>query len=156
MNIFKKLFLRLGFPKNKYNPYAWIVGDPKIGESCWIGPFTIVDGSGGLTIGKNTTISGGAHIYTHSAVRRNISEREYSKVDRKSVEIGNFVHIGANATVFMGSKIGHHTIIGAGAVVLESTEIPPYSVVVGIPAKTIKKVSRDFIPKHLLKDYDSY
>jgi len=126
-------------PSNKYNEHAWIVGEPEIGEDVWIGAFTLIDGSGGLKIGKGCNISSGVHIYTHSTVRRCLSERKYSDVDRKSVEIGDYVFIGGNATVLMGSKIGHHSVIGAGAVILENTAIPPYSVVVGNPAKTVKK-----------------
>ena len=56
-------------PANKYNPLAWIKGDPKIGEGTWIGAFCLIAGSGGLTIGDNCNISCGAHILTHSTVR---------------------------------------------------------------------------------------
>ena len=61
-------------PENPYNPHAWIVGEPAIGPGCWIGAFTVIDGSGGLTIGAGCDISAGAQIYTHSTVRRVLSE----------------------------------------------------------------------------------
>lgn len=156
MNFFKKLIMTRGIPYNKYNPHAWIIGNPEIAEGVWIGAFSVIDGSGGLKIGKDTTVSCGAHIYTHSAVNRNISEKEYSQIDRRPVEIGECVHIGPNVIILMGSKVGHHSIIGAGAVVLEGSDIPPYSVVAGVPAKVIKKVSRDIVPKRLLEDYQRY
>ena len=38
----------------------------------------------------------------------------------------------------MGSRVGHHSVIGAGAVVLEDTVIPPYSLVVGVPARIVR------------------
>jgi carbonic anhydrase/acetyltransferase-like protein (isoleucine patch superfamily) len=38
----------------------------------------------------------------------------------------------------MGAHVGHHSIIGAGAIVLEDTLIPPYSLVVGVPARVVR------------------
>ncbi|MBM30486.1 MAG: hypothetical protein CMD77_06200 [Gammaproteobacteria bacterium] len=50
--------------------------------------------------------------------------------------------IGIGATVLTGVEVGSNSIIGAGAVVTEGTIIPPNSLVVGIPGKPIKKVSK--------------
>lgn len=118
--------------------HALIFGKPKIGENVWIGPFTIIDGSGGLEIGDGCDISAGVHIYTHTTVKRCVSKRIYNKIDKKPVRIGNYVFIGANATVLAGVKIGDYSVIGAGAVV--NKDIPPYSIVAGVPAKVIGKV----------------
>src|SRR5688572_16453516 len=48
----------LGFGKgtNVYDS-CLVIGDVKVGKDCWIGPFTILDGSGGLEIGDGCTIS---------------------------------------------------------------------------------------------------
>ena len=54
-------------PPNTYNAHAWFVATPTVGEGTWIGAFTVIDGSGGLTIGKGCDISSGVHIYTHSS-----------------------------------------------------------------------------------------
>lgn len=121
----------------KYNLHTWIIGKPKIGKGTWIGAFTVIDAQGGLSIGKGCNISSGVHIYTHTTVKRCVSERKYSKIDKKLVKIGSFVHIGANTTILMGTTIGHHSVIGAGCVVKEDTFIPPYSIVVGVPGKII-------------------
>ncbi len=40
-----------------------VFGDVKVGKNTWIGPFTILDGSGGLEIGSNCSISAGVQIY---------------------------------------------------------------------------------------------
>ena len=131
-------------PANPYNPHAWIIGQPTIGEGCWIGAFTIIDGSGGLVIGDGCEVSAGAQIYTHSTVARVISERNTS-IQRSPVAIGDHVHIGAGAIVLMGTRIGHHSVIGAGAVVLEDTTIPPWSLAVGSPARIIPDGARKWI-----------
>jgi acetyltransferase-like isoleucine patch superfamily enzyme len=122
-------------PVNPYNPFCWIAGTPEIGEGTWIGAFTLIDGLGGLKIGRGCNISSGAQILSHSTARRCVTERKHPGVDQKPTELGDFVFVGANAVVQMGARIGHHSIIGAGAVVLEDAVIPPYSLVVGVPAR---------------------
>jgi acetyltransferase-like isoleucine patch superfamily enzyme len=67
---------RHGLPPNPYNPHAWFVGEPVIGDDVWIGAFCVIDGSGGLSIGRGCDISAGAQIYTHSTVERCVSERD--------------------------------------------------------------------------------
>ena len=130
-----------GFPPNPYNEHAWIIGNPAIGDGTWIGAFTVVDGSGGLTIGRGCDISCGVHIYTHSTVRRCVSGREYPDVDRAPVVIGDQVFIGANAVVMMGVTIGDRAVVGAGAVV--SRDVPPGTVVAGVPARPTGRVVVD-------------
>jgi acetyltransferase-like isoleucine patch superfamily enzyme len=119
-------------PDNPYNPHAWFVGQPDIGEGCWIGAFTVIDGSGGLTIGRGCDISAGAQIYSHSTVKRVITDRA-ADIERAATTIGDFVHIGAGAVVLMGCAIGDHSVIGAGAVVAQFTTVPEWSIVVGVP-----------------------
>ncbi|MEX0727949.1 MAG: acyltransferase [Planctomycetaceae bacterium] len=126
-----------GIPANRFNPHCWITGDPEIGAGTWIGAFTLIDGQGGLTIGKGCDISSGAQILTHTTVNRCISERVYDKVDRQPTVIEDHVFIGTNAVVLMGSRIGHHSVIAAGAVVLEGTVVPPYTLMAGVPAQPV-------------------
>ena len=131
-------------PPNPYNPFCWVAGNPEIGEGTWIGAFTLIDGLGGLKIGQGCNVSSGAQILSHSTVRRCVTGRKYPDADYKPTEVGDYVFIGANAVIQMGVKIGHHSVIGAGAVVLEETVIPPYSLVVGVPAR-IERTLRDEI-----------
>lgn len=131
-------------PPNPYNPHAWIVGEPQIGESCWIGAFTVIDGSGGLTIGDGCDISAGAQIYTHSTVGRALSESRVP-IERAATSIGAHVHVGAGAVILMGCTIEHHCVIGAGTVVPQHTHVPAYSVVVGVPARIVEDGARRFL-----------
>ena len=119
-------------PDNPYNPHAWVLGEPQIGTGCWIGAFTVIDGSGGLTIGDGFDISAGAQIYTHSTVRRTVSARDLP-IERAATTIGDCVHVGAGAVILMGAVIGDHCVIAAGAVVSQFTRVPDWSVVVGVP-----------------------
>lgn len=122
-----------GIPPNPYNPHAWVIGEPQIGEGTWIGAFTVIDGSGGLRIGAGCDISCGAQIYTHSSVRRCTSGRRHPQVDRAPVRIGDRVFIGPNAVVLMGVSIGDEAVVGAGAVV--TRDVPARVTVVGVPAR---------------------
>lgn len=127
-----------GLPANPYNPLAWIVGEPVIGAGTWVGAFTLLDGSGGLTIGEGCDIASGVHIYTHSSALRCVSGRQFENVERAPVEIGARVFIGANAVINMGVTIGDESIIGAGSVV--TRDVPPRTVVAGVPARVAGRV----------------
>jgi acetyltransferase-like isoleucine patch superfamily enzyme len=125
-------------PANPYNPLAWITGQPEIGPGTWIGAFTLIDGLGGLKIGRGCNISSGAQVLSHSTVRRCVTEGRHPEVDRKATTIGDHVFVGANAVIQMGAKVGDHAVIGAGAVVLEDAVIPPYALAVGVPARVVR------------------
>lgn len=130
---------RAGLPANPYNPLAWIVGEPTIGQGTWIGAFTVIDGSGGLTIGEGCDISSGVQIYTHSSARRCVSGRRHPTVDRATVTIGDRVFVGAGAVINMGVTIGDEAVIGAGAVVTK--DVPARTVVAGVPARRVASVA---------------
>ncbi len=132
-----------GIPGNKFNPHCWITGEPDIGEDVWIGPFTLIDGQGGLTIGNGVNISTSASILTHNTVKRTVTNRAYNVVDRKPTTIEDNVFVGQNAVILMGCKIGHNSIVAAGAVVLEDTIVPPFSLVAGVPAKVVKSIKNE-------------
>lgn len=130
-----------GLPENPYHPLAWIVGTPQIGEGTWIGAFTVIDGSGGLTIGAGCDVASGAHIYTHSSALRCVSGRAHPAVDRAPVTIGDRVFVGANSVVQMGITIGDEAVIAAGAVV--TRDVPARTVVAGNPARPVGIVDLD-------------
>ena len=122
---------------NGYNELAWFVGEPVIGDGTWIGPFCMIDGSGGLTIGRGCDIAAGTHIYTHSSAARCASAGA-SPIDRASVVIGDHTFLGANSVVLMGVTIGSNCVVGAGSVV--TADVPDRSIVVGAPARVVGQV----------------
>jgi acetyltransferase-like isoleucine patch superfamily enzyme len=135
--------------KDKYHETAVIVGEPKIGKGTWIGPFTLIDGSGDLEIGTNCDISAGVHIYTHSSAKRCVANKKFNEdstinrdlIERKPVKIGDNAFIGANSTIMMGVTIGKQCIVGSGSIVTK--DIPDLSVAMGTPAKVVAKIEID-------------
>lgn len=136
-------FKEHGIPSNKYNPHAWIINNPEIGEETWIGAFTVIDGIGGLKIGKGCNISCGVHIVTHSTARRCVTEGKFSEIEKTATVIEDYVFIGEHATILMGAHIGHHSIIAAGTVIKEGTVIPPYSLVAGVPGSVVRNIENE-------------
>ena len=111
-----------------------VLGDVKVGKATWIGPFTVLDGSGGLTIGDHCSISAGVHLYTHDTVRRALSGGRYEP-DRKPTSIGSRCYIGPNTVVAKGVTIGDGTVVGANSLVLD--DIPAGSRAYGNPCRVV-------------------
>lgn len=70
-----------------------------------------------------------------SFVNKNLFNEEKT-IDGYDCKIGNDVWIGSDVIIIGGVSIGNGAIIGAGAVVTK--DVPPYSIVGGIPAKVIR------------------
>ena len=113
-----------------------VLGDVKVGSHTWIGPYTVLDGSGGLTIGSYCSISAGVHIYTHNSIKWATSGGE-AQIERRPTTIGSRCYIGPHSISGMGVTIGDGCIIGAHSLVLE--DIPPGSKAYGITCHIVQE-----------------
>ena len=100
-----------------------ILDDVKVGESTWIGPNVILDGSGVLEIGDHVSVSAGVQIYSHHTVKRSSSLGE-QPIEKEPTRIGNGVYIGPNSIIQMGVTVGDKAVIGAMSFV--NKDIPAY------------------------------
>ncbi len=131
----------LGFgKKSSIYQLSYVYGNVRVGANTWVGPFTVLDGSGGLTIGDYCSISAGVQIYTHDSVRWALSGGK-AECEKAPVKIGNNCYIGSGAVVVKGVTIGDHSLIGASSLV--NKDIPPYSVIFGTPARIVGRVEVD-------------
>lgn len=129
----KAAYLNFGKNSSVYDS-SLIFGDVEVGTETWIGPFTILDGSGGLKIGSNCSISAGVQIYTHDSVEWAVSGGIEQYKYAKSV-IEDNCYIGPNTIIAKGIKIGSGTVIGANSYVNQS--FPRNSKIAGNPARQI-------------------
>jgi acetyltransferase-like isoleucine patch superfamily enzyme len=115
-----------------------VLGDVKVGRNTWIGPFTILDGGAGLSIGDNCSISAGVHIYTHDSVAWAVSGGS-AKYDTAPTKIGNHCYIGPHAVIARGVEIGDGCVIGALSLVTSS--VPSGHKAAGVPARILGPVN---------------
>lgn len=127
----------LGFGNNtSIYDSSLVFGNVSVGENTWIGPFTILDGSGGLIIGSNCSISAGVQIYTHDSVKWAISGGK-EKYEYASTIIEDNCYIGPNTVIQKGVHLGKGTIVGANSFVNKS--FPAGSKIAGNPANILGK-----------------
>lgn len=116
---------------------SYLYGDVSVGANTWIGPFTLLDGTGGLRIGDFCSISAGVHIYTHDTVAWALTGGKQQAV-RSRVSIGDNTYIGSQSVVARGVSVGDHCVIGANSFVNRS--IPAFSVAIGSPCRVVGTV----------------
>ncbi len=130
----------LGYKNSTVYDSATIIGKVELGEHAWVGPFSMLDGSGSLKIGDYCTISTGVHIYTHDTVKWTLSGGKHP-YEYAPVAIGDCCFIGAQTVVLKGCSIGRHCLLAANSLVRE--DIPSFSIVAGNPAQVIGRVDVD-------------
>ena len=115
----------------------------KIGKNCHVSPYVLIDLlypqlvtiEDNVTVGSNTSIFAHANPTTNLFLKRNGYPR---KVEPITIKSGAVLFPGCIITA--GVTIGENSLIGAGSVVFE--DIPDYCVVVGNPARIVKKIER--------------
>ena len=117
---------------------AVLIGDVSIGEGTWVGPNTLLDGSGGLTIGSYCSISAGVQIYSHNSVDWALTGGQ-AEMLRRPTHIGDRCYVGPNAVIEMGVSVGSGCVIGAFSLVRES--LPEGSRAWGQPSRIVPRGS---------------
>ena len=113
------------------------VGDVIIGDYTRIGLHNTIIGP--VTIGNHVNLAQGITV---TALNHNFADPN-KRIDEQGVSttpvvIEDDIWIGANAVILPGVTIGHHSVVAAGAVVTKN--VPPHSLVAGVPAKVIKQI----------------
>ncbi|MBI4575847.1 MAG: acyltransferase [Planctomycetes bacterium] len=121
-----------------------IVAGPEaldIGEGTSIAPFVHVWAGGRVIIGSHCMI--GAHAAITSLTHDYLQPEMHRTMVAKPVVIEDEVWIGSHAVILPGVTIGRGAVVGAGSVVTH--DVPPYGIVVGIPARV--KATRPTAPE---------
>lgn len=118
-------------------PSAVIISPPRVsfGDDCCVNEYVHILGSGGVTCGRGVYIANHASIVstTHPVDVEFIGDHPLIE---QAVTIEDRVWIGCHAVILPGVTLGRSSVIAAGAVV--TGDVPPYSVVAGVPAKVIR------------------
>jgi len=119
---------------------AIVLGTVSVGAHTWIGPWVMLDGSGGLSIGSNCSISAGVQIYSHDSVKWATSGGK-ADIERAPTRVGDNCYIGPNVIIAKGVTIGDGCIIGANSVVL--SDVPSGMKAFGNPCRAIGVIGAD-------------
>lgn len=129
--------------------FAVVLKDAIVGNDCNICAHTLIED--GVIIGDRVTVKSGVFLWSGLEVENDVfigpnvtfcndkypRSKQYPQVYEKTI-IKRNASIGANATVLPGIIIGEGAMIGAGSVVTKNVE--PFTLVVGNPAKFIRRV----------------
>ena len=126
-------------------------GNIEIGSHCFIGEGTKIWSAHAISIGDRVLISHCVNIFdniTHPLDPRkrhlqfmeivNSGNLKSVDLEEKTVSIEDDVWIGCMSIVLRGVTLGEGAVIGAGSVVTK--DVPPYTIVGGNPARSIKKI----------------
>jgi len=139
-------------------PGADVIGRVRLAKdsSVWFGCVLRGDVNR-IEIGEATNIQDGSilHVDDHSPclIADHVHVGHHANLHGCTVERGALIGIGS--IVLSGAHIGAGAIVGAGSVVLEGTTVPPRVLVVGAPARIVRKVTaRDLLyTKRWIKKY---
>lgn len=110
-----------------------------VGDNVSIHPLCYLDAYGGISIGNDVSIAHNCSILStnHMWGEKNISIK-YNKVTKGECIVEDDVWIGCGTRVLSGVRIAKRSVIAAGAVV--NKNVPPNSVVGGVPFKVLKQI----------------
>lgn len=132
------------------HPTAVLIGNVTIGPECYVGPCASLRGDFGRII-----IKAGANIQDscviHSFPGKDTIIEENGHIGHGAVLHGCAVRrdalVGMNAVVMDDAQIGEQSIVGACALVSAGMQIAPRSLVLGVPAKAVRRLSEDEISR---------
>lgn len=109
----------------------------KVGDHSNIGPYSWIGCSGYIEIGNNVMMGPRVNLLAenHNLERTDNPMKEQG-VTRGTIVIEDDCWLGANCSVLSNVRIGRGSVVATGAVVTK--DVPPYSIVGGVPAKIIR------------------
>lgn len=110
----------------------------RLGERTSVGWFSLLDARGGISIGNSVTVASYCKLITGS---HDFNDANFT-AHFLPIVIEDYAWICTGAIITSGVTIGRGAVVAAGAVVTK--DVPPMTVVGGVPAKIIKK--RDVEP----------
>ena len=139
-----KGFTPIVHPSSFVHPLAAVTGNVVIGKDVYVGPGAAIRGDwGGIEIKDGCNIQENCTVHMFPGVKVILEENAHIGHGAiiHGAQIGKDVLVGMNAVIMDGVVLGEGCIVGALSFVAANQEIPERSLMVGNPAKIIKKVS---------------
>jgi carbonic anhydrase/acetyltransferase-like protein (isoleucine patch superfamily) len=126
------------------HPDAFVCGDVTLGARVSVWPTAVVRGdTGRIVIGDESNVQDGTVIHVDHGVPTTVGRRV--AIGHRAIVHGSTVDddclIGMGAILLNGVRIGRGSIIGAGAVCREGMEVPPNSLVLGVPGRIVRETT---------------
>ncbi|WP_126661692.1 gamma carbonic anhydrase family protein [Haloterrigena salifodinae] len=126
--------------------------EPQVADSAYVDEAAVVIGDvlveAEASVWPNTTLRGdhgrivvgeGANVQDNAVLHEDAALESYATVGHSAIvhdaTVGERALVGMNATVLDGARVGEGAVVAAGSVVTEETEVPPSTLVAGVPAE---------------------
>jgi carbonic anhydrase/acetyltransferase-like protein (isoleucine patch superfamily) len=131
-------------PSAYIDPSAQVIGDVTVGERSSIWPNASLRGDiGPIRIGEETSIQDNCALHLDDGFPLTIGNRVTvgHSVTLHGCTVEDDSLIGIGSTILNGAKIGKGAVVAAGSLVPENMEVPPSTLVMGVPAKPRRAVA---------------
>ena len=132
------------------HPAATLIGGVTIGERCYVAAGAVLRADWeDITVGDGSNLQEGVIVHIRAAMAGEASVPTVLGPDSHvghgailhAVTLGRHVLIGMGAIVQDRCVLGNDAIIAPGAVVREGTQVPPRTIMVGVPAKPVREIT---------------
>jgi carbonic anhydrase/acetyltransferase-like protein (isoleucine patch superfamily) len=124
-------------------PTAAVMGDVTLGEEASVWYNAVLRGDmAAIVIGAQSNIQDGAVVHVDEGVPCTIGRRVGvgHRVILHGCTVGDDCLIGMGSVLLNGVTIGTGSVVAAGAVVPENMQVPPRSLVMGVPGRIVRQV----------------
>ncbi len=124
-------------------PDAHVIGRVRLGVdvSIWFGAVLRGDNEM-IDVGQGSNIQ--EHAVLHTDIGFPMAIGRGCTIGHRAIlhgcTIGENALVGMGAIILNGARIGANSLVGAGALVTEGKEFPPFSLIVGSPAKVVREL----------------
>jgi carbonic anhydrase/acetyltransferase-like protein (isoleucine patch superfamily) len=123
-----------------------LIGQVEVAEDCSIWPYAVLRGDGGrISVGKGSNIQDGviAHLTEDLSSTR---VGDYCTIGHRAILhgciVGDFSVVGMGAILLDNAELGEYCMVGSGALITAGKKFPPYSLIMGSPAKAVREITQ--------------